>query len=364
LKPLVLLALLGASLAACAPSDGPSAGDIARVARAGVPVVELTPASIAALGTPPRHGGLASLGRAAYVPDVIKPGDAIEVTVFDTGEDPMFDAGNVGRVELGTYTISPSGTVTLPFVGTLNLAGRTTQAAQRIVTERLREEAVNPFASVNIVRAATDTFTIQGGVGAPGNFPLTARGETVLDAVAVAGGAEAEPATTSVTVIRGGRRGTQLLSQIIEDGRQNVPLQPGDTVVVGGAGATVIADGALASPGPISFAPGTLSLADAVSQSGGLIATRADPDRVYVFRNQRPGESFLLAQRDGEGPPRRVTGPLILRAMWDDPLAQLRADAFGMRDGDIVYVGDAPLAAFARFFKTFTAPLEPPAAPG
>lgn len=300
--------------------------------------------------------------RAAFVPDVIKPGDAIEVTVFDTGDDPMFDASNVGRVELGTYTISPAGTVTLPFVGTLNLAGRTTQAAQRIVTDRLREEAVNPFASVNIVRAARDTFTVQGGVGAPGNYPLTARGETVLDAVAIAGGAQAEPSTTAVTVIRGGRRGTQRLSAIIEDARQNVPLQPGDTVVVGGEGATVIADGALASPGPIPSAPGTLSLADAVSQAGGLVATRADPGKVYVFRNQRPGESFLLRQPDGGAQP--VTGPVILRARWDDPLDQLRADAFGMRDGDILYVGDAPLAAFARFFKTFTADLEPPAAPG
>ena len=362
MKPRLAPIALALALGACVPADGPSSGDIARVTRAAnVPIVAMTPNVVAALGTPMRHGGLSGLGSRAYVPDVIKPGDAIEVTVFDTGDDPMFDASNVGRVELGTYVVSRQGTISLPFAGNLNVAGRTTAAAQRIVTERLREEAVNPFASVNIVRSASDTFTVQGDVGAPGNYPLTARGESVLDAVAVAGGAQGEPARTNVTVIRGGRRGSQLLSSVVADGGQNVPIQPGDTIVVGGAGATVIADGALSSPGPIPFAEGTLSLADAVSQAGGLVSTRADPDEVYVFRNQRLGESFLLRQEDGST--RRVTGPVIVRAEWDNPLAQLRADAFGMRDGDILYVGDAPLAAFAKFFRTFTAAAEAPPAP-
>ena len=355
--------LLAAALSACAPSDGPSTGDIARVTRAtGVPIVALTPEVVAALGMPRAPAGLSSLGHGAYVPDVIKPGDAIEVTVFDTGDEGLFTAENVGRVELGTYVVSPSGTISLPFAGDLDIAGRTTQAAQGIVTERLREEAVNPFASVNIVRAATDTFTVQGGIGAPGNFPLTPRGETVLDAVAVAGGAQGEPTETSVTVIRGGRRGTQLLSRVIEDDSQNVPLQPGDTIVVGGAGARVIADGALSSPGPIPFAEGTLSLADAVAQAGGLVSTRADPNLVYVFRNQPRGESFVLREEDGTR--RRVPGPVIIRAKWDDPLTQLRSGHFMMRDGDILYVGDAPLARFARYFRTFLAEPEAPPPPG
>ena len=362
MKPLAPL-LLAAALAACAPADGPSTRDIVRVARAtDVPILALSPDVVAALGTPRSPAGLSSLGMARYVPDVIKPDDAIEVTVFDTGEDPMFSAQDVGRVELGTYVVSPSGTISLPFAGDLDVAGRTTAAAQRIVTERLREEAVNPFASVNIVRAASDTFTVQGGVGAPGNYPLTARGETVLDAMALAGGAQGEPAATSVTVLREGRQGTQLLSRIIAEPGQNLPLQPGDTVVVGGMGSTVIADGALASPGPLSFAPGTLSLADAVAQAGGLVATRADPNDVYVFRNQPPGESFLLRREDGTV--RTVTGPVILRANYDDPLTQLRADRFMMRDGDILYVGDAPLAQFARYFKAFAADVEVPRPPG
>ena len=354
--------LLAAALAACAPSDGPSTRDITRVTRAtDVPIVALTPNVVAALGMPRPPAGLSSLGMRPFVPDVIKPGDAIEVTVFDTGDEGLFTAGGVARADLGTYVVSPEGTISLPFAGTLDVAGRTTAAAQSIVTERLREEAVNPFASVNIVRNATDTFTVQGGVGAPGVFPLTARGETVLDAVAVAGGAQGEPAATAVTVLREGSQGSQLLSRVIAEPGQNVPLQPGDTVVVGGAGASVIADGALASPGPIPFAPGTLSLADAVAQAGGLVSTRADPNDVYVFRNQPPGESFLLRQPDGTARP--VFGPFMMRADWENPLVQLRADVFMMRDGDILYVGDAPLARFAKYVQTFLSPPEPPAAP-
>lgn len=199
-----------------------------------------------------------------------------------------------------------------------------------------------------MVREPTDVVTVQGSVASPGAVPLTARGERVLDVVAQSGGAEGDPAVTTITVIRGGHSATALLADLRRVPSQNVPLQPGDTVIVGGAEASVLADGAVVAPGPIPFVPGALTLQDAVAQAGGLSARRAQPEDVFVFRRQPPGESFLLRQRDGGI--RTVTGDVIIRADFADPSDQLDAAQFQMRDGDVLYVGEEALARFGRAF--------------
>ena len=335
------------TLAACAPADGPTVGGVKRNARAqDIPIVALSPEVIAAIGTQPRPAGLSRLGHRRFRADVINPGDAIEVAILDSGEEGMLTAGSIDRADLGTFVVSPSGTISLPFIGGLNVAGQTTAFVQSLIAARLRERSLDPQAAVTVVREPTDVVTVQGTVVAAGALPLTARGERVLDAVAQAGGAEGDPAVTTVTVLRGSGSATGLLADIRRDPSQNVPLQPGDTVVVGGGESSILADGAVNGPGAISFVPGGLSLQDAVAQAGGLSASRAQARSVFVFRRQAAGESFLLQQRDGAVRP--VFGDVIVRADFNDPKDQLEAGEFQMRDGDVLYVGERPLARFGR----------------
>ena len=137
-----LMALICAvGLAACAPSDGPSASNIVNKAkRDDIPVLQMNENVLQTLGGPRTDRGLASLRAGSYTPGVIKPGDTISVTLFDTGESGMFEVGSSGSLPLGEYTVSEGGTVDLPFAGGLSIGGRSASAAQSIITRKLREK--------------------------------------------------------------------------------------------------------------------------------------------------------------------------------------------------------------------------------
>jgi polysaccharide biosynthesis/export protein len=202
---------------------------------------------------------------------------------------------------------------------------------------------------------------VQGAVAAGGVYDLTARSERVLDGIAAAGGATSEPQDTLVTLVRGASTGQQTLAQLVSSAADNVPLQPGDVIIVGGGEATFIADGALTSTGEFPFVEGDFSLAQAVAATGGLLASRANPRAVFVFRSLGAAEVIQIRQPDDSVLP--VGGDVILRINFSDPVERLRAGRFQMRDGDVVYVGDAPLATFAKFFQIFNTPPEIPTVP-
>ena len=360
-RPSLLLACLVA-VSACAPADGPRTGQVvAEARRSQTPILPLSERVVAALGAPAAPRGFGGLGGGSYQPGVIKPGDTIEVTAFGAGESGLFDATNAAALSLGAFTVSQSGVVSLPFVGGIQVGGRTVTAAQDTITTRLRETAVDPFATVSIIRKETDTYSVQGSVPRAGVFGLTARGESVLDGVAQAGGAEGMADETTVTVLRAGRRGTELLARVIADPRRNLPLLPGDTVVVGGGDAEFTADGALGSPGEFDFSEGSLTLAQAVARAGGLQDGRANPRSVFVFRRLGAHDGFVLIAPDGTQRP--VVGDVIFRVDYADPGERLRAGRFQMRDGDAIYVGNAPLANFGKVLQVFDRVPEVPAPP-
>lgn len=363
MKRFVISLLAVAAIAACAPSDGPSPRNVVSKARQNeIPILPLSERVVTALGAPQAGVGLGQFGSGSYVPGVIKPGDTVAVSVFDTGEAGLFSAETSSNVDLGEYVVSPGGTISLPFAGTLNIAGRSTASAQEIVTGKFRESSVNPYAAVRIARKDTDSYTVQGGVNAGGQFGLTARSERVLDAIAAAGGATGSPDESVVTLIRGGQTGRQVLADIMASPSDNVALQPGDVVVVSGGQASFMADGAVGSTGEFHFVEGNKSLAQAIAQAGGLSDSRSNPRAVFVFRRLAPGETIGVETRNGKNR-RFVTGDVIFRANFKDAAERMRANRFQMRDGDAIYVGNAPLANFSKYFQIFNTPPELPAPP-
>lgn len=359
---IALFLILMFGLLACAPSDGPSVGEVRREARAAdVPILGLTPDVITALGNPSAPANLSSFGARPYTPGEIMAGDVIAVRVFETNESGVFSIADAASLDLGEFVVSQSGSVAIPFVGSIRVAGNSVAGAQRVITERLRQTSLEPHATVNIQVSPNSSFTVQGAVRQGGVFSLTARGERILDAVAMAGGAEGDPDSTLITLRRGSTSRSATYANLLADSSQNVAIRPSDTVIVGQGEARFIADGAVNSPGEFTFVEGALSFAQAIAQAGGLQDARANPRAVFLFRRQSDGEFFRLRQDDDTI--RDVYGDVIFQARFDDPLERLNAQDFYLRDGDVVYVGNAPLAEFSRFFQVFNSPPEVPAPP-
>lgn len=162
---------------------------------------------------PAAAGESAATGHAPAADYRLGAGDRIRVTVF-------------GHEDLsGEFTISETGTVSLPLAGTLAIGSFDVDQAERTVVQALKPDyLLDPGVSIEVVEYRP--FYIIGEVNEPGAYAYIA-GMTVNEAVALAGGFTYRARKSQVTVIRASNRGRAERSIPATD-----PVLPGDVVKV------------------------------------------------------------------------------------------------------------------------------------
>ncbi|HTJ82286.1 MAG TPA: polysaccharide biosynthesis/export family protein [Polyangiaceae bacterium] len=159
---------------------------------------------------------------------VIGPADTLQINVWQNND-------------LSTQAlVRPDGTITMPLVGDLKVAGRTPSDVQSEITKRISQYVKAEAAIVTVAVSAVNSyrFTVTGSVTNPGSFQ-SAYYVSVADAVAMAGGPTRFADTGNIEVIRIGGDGKQRRIPINYDDIQtrrrpeaNVILVAGDTVFV------------------------------------------------------------------------------------------------------------------------------------
>jgi polysaccharide export outer membrane protein len=141
------------------------------------------------------------------------------------------------NVELSqTVTVGPDGFVSLPLLGDVQVGGMTANQLGLALASRLSAFMVSPQVTVSVVDIRSRQVYILGQVTKPGGFPLIAP-INVLQLIAEAGGLTAYANRKGIVILRPNREGTKKISfnynnVVHGDGKQNISLQPGDTVVV------------------------------------------------------------------------------------------------------------------------------------
>jgi polysaccharide export outer membrane protein len=146
-------------------------------------------------------------------PYTLDSGDKLRVVVF--GQDGLSN----------TYTVDPSGNITMPLIGSVPARGATTGALQQSIAARLRQGYIRePHVAVEV--EAYRPFFILGEVTLPGQYPYVAN-MTVETAVAIAGGYTPRAFKYKVEISRP-------IDGIAT--RQKVPpsypVRPGDTIII------------------------------------------------------------------------------------------------------------------------------------
>ena len=124
----------------------------------------------------------------------IQSGDTLGITVL---EDESLNQQSL---------VTPDGRISVPLAGTVQASGRTVEAVEATIADRLASNfAVRPnvFVSVISVENPDDTFPIYviGQVGTPGLVEVLP-GTTLLQAVAMAGGLDRFAATKRIQLRR------------------------------------------------------------------------------------------------------------------------------------------------------------------
>jgi len=180
--------------------------------------------------------------------------DEVSVNVFD---EPDLSAGRV--------VVDLAGKITLPLLGQIDAAGRTTdevgaEISQRLNTRYLRDAKV----AVALTKATSYAFTVEGEVNKPGSYPIPGT-VSLLQAVAIGEGVTDTADLSQVVIFRnaGGKRYAARfsLSDIRAAKTDDPMLQSGDVVVVGYSAAQQIYRDVL------SILPGVAGVFVAISQN-------------------------------------------------------------------------------------------------
>jgi polysaccharide export outer membrane protein len=303
-----------------------------------------------------------SLGDAAPIGTVVGRGDVLDIAIWEAPPAALFGAiGGMG--ELGETTsqgaratgmpeqmVDSDGYISVPFAGRVQAAGRTPQQIARDITVRLKGMAHAPQVIVRLSRNATRNVTVVGDVSGSTRVPLTAKGERLLDILAAAGGVRQPVNKTMIQITRGTHIASLPLATVIEDPRQNIRLAPDDVVTAFFQPYSFTALGATNANAEVPFEGTGITLAQALGRVGGLQDFRADVRGVFIFRLENP-EALDPAMRDGARmtPDGRV--PVIYRINMRDPATFFVAQSFPIRNKDVLYVSNAPLADLQKFLN-------------
>jgi polysaccharide export outer membrane protein len=135
------------------------------------------------------------------------------------------------------YRVAPDGTVDLPYIHRVQVAGLEPQEMVDLIRKKLIEADVlrDPSVAIDVKEYNSKRVSVLGQVQKPGSFPLTP-GFTLIQAISQAGGFNAIANRDRVNLTRktGSQTRTIILSaDAITDGSlPDIPLQAGDTIFV------------------------------------------------------------------------------------------------------------------------------------
>lgn len=313
-------------------------------------VVTVNPQVTRATSVTPALGfSQAFLKAGVLAPDIISSGDTLGLTVFENvKDDPLL--GNTGqRVSaLQQLQVDGQGFIFVPYAGRIKAAGQTPDGLRNVITRKLDTQTPDPQVIVQRLAGNGSTVTVAGSVAAQGNFPIDAPTRTLTAMIAKAGGATIPLAVAVVRVSRGGRTEKVWLQDLYANPKMDIALRPGDQVVVEQDTRAFVALGATGTQNRVPFQTQTLSALEAIATVGGLNSIIADPKGVFVLRNE-PAEiaNAVLGRTDLRGAQRMV---YVLNLT--QPTGLFEARDFLIRDGDTVYVTEAP---FVQWTKTIGA---------
>lgn len=365
---LMLGAALALSLAGCSSfgANGPSSGAIlasadkpfAAATIAVVPLSEDVARQLIAGETRSRFSE--SFQETEISGALIGNGDVLEITLWEAPPAVLFGSAPTGLLSSSVATsqslsqpgqvVDANGQITVPFAGSIQASGRTPSEIERDIVARLRGKAHQPQASVRVVRNQATNANVVGDVATSGRIPLSPKGERILDVLASAGGVKNPVSKTMIQLSRGDRVASMPLEAVIRDPSQNVVVQPDDVVTVYYQPYSFTAMGAIGNNSELPFEATGISLSQALGRVGGLRDDRADVRGVFLFRLEDPAKLGRQLPANARLTPDGKL-PIIYRLDLKDPGSFFAAQSFPMRNKDILYVSNAPLADLQKFMN-------------
>ncbi|GAA6180799.1 polysaccharide biosynthesis/export family protein [Shimia sp. NS0008-38b] len=334
LKILAALALV--SLSACSlPRSGPIASEL--VGEQNVPediaVEQVTRASAAKIAAWPKsgwHGHYHWFARQSGPQSrLIKSGDLVTLTVWDNQDNSLLLGPTDRSVPLRPVEVTDAGTIFVPYVNDIMVAGLTPYQAREKIQSQLSPIAPSAQVQIDVTSGPRNSVDVVTGVVTPGRLPLTDRNVSILSIIAQSGGISPSLENPLVRLQRAGKSYEIPLDSLLKDPAKNVIVSGGDQIIVEEDDRYYIGFGATSDREQIYFNEESISVTEAITQLGGLDSQRANPQGVFVLR-QYDQEDL---RTDGTGPSQRH---VVFAFDLTKADTLFGADSFEIQPGDVV----------------------------
>lgn len=281
-------------------------------------------------------------------PYVIGPGDILSIVVWDhpelvlptqtysIGTGPtVLTFGDTGAGIPG-YPVSSDGYIQFPYVGLVKVAGLTEAQVRSGLIRGSANFIQDPQITVRVLGYRSKRVFVEGEVKTPGPLPITDVPMTLPQAINTAGGVLPTADRSRVYVTRDGQTTRVDLPALQQAGIDptSILLQSNDIVrVVPRDENKVYVMGEVVQPLALTMRDGTLSLGDALGETGGPSQLTSEPADIYVVRSL-PNAT-----------------PEVFRLNSASPQAMAVAQKFPLQSKDVVFVDAGNLVRWNRFIS-------------
>jgi polysaccharide export outer membrane protein len=285
--------------------------------------------------------------------DTIRPGDILSLTIWENVDKPLLGPEGQVAAVLNEVQVDGAGFIFVPYAGRIRAAGNTPESIRRVISGKLEEQTPDPQVEVRRVAGDGATVSLVGSIGGQGVYPIERPTRTLSAMLAKAGGVTIAPEIARVTVLRGNTRGQIWLQDLYENPELDIALRGGDRILIEEDTRAFTSLGAMGAQSRVNFETKNMSAIEAIAQVGGIQAAVGDPTGVFIFRNEADDiANQVLGRNDLMGAQRMVYVLDLTR-----PNGMFVARDFVVRDGDTLYVTEAPITTWNKTIAAFTGTL-------
>ena len=216
---------------------------------------------------------------------VIASGDTLSLRIWDANENSLLTSPGQRVVEMDNLQVSSGGTIFVPYINSVRVAGLSPDGARRRIQSKL--DSIVPSAQVQlslVEQGRLASVDLVGGVGSPGSYPLVDRSYSVLSLLSAGGGVNEKFSNPQLKLYRQGSVFQIGVDELYNSPSHDTVLRAGDKVVIEEDRRYFLALGATGREASVPFTRSKLTALDALAEIGGLNDARANLEGILILR--------------------------------------------------------------------------------
>ncbi|GAA0534224.1 polysaccharide export protein [Pigmentiphaga daeguensis] len=257
--------------------------------------------------------------------------DVLRVTVWNHPE--LNNPANSNNAQIAGRLVREDGSFFYPYIGKVQAAGLTVEAIRQDLAKRLRQYLTEPQVDVAVMEYRSKRVFAVGELKSPGTRPVNDVPIYITDLITQSGGLTEKADLRAAVLVRDGVVHPLDLYSLYYKGdiSKNWLLQNGDVLNIPERRFNkIFVLGEVSKPQSMLLPYGSYSLAEALTDAGGLNPTTSNAGQVYVIRDGENGK------------------PQVWHMNAERPDALVLADAFMLQPRDVIYVDPAGVTRWAR----------------